>query len=500
MIAKLWKSRGAVIMNTAFFIIFVGMGFWLSQELTASKNPVVSGNMLFGQSMAGNGDFDKKFEDAAAQFQPLVVSIQSEKVVKNAQLNPFQGDDFFQRFFGMPPEQQNRDEKVRGLGSGVIISSDGYIITNNHVVDDADVLKVGLKDGKKYDAKVVGTDPLTDLAVLKIDAKNLQYARWGDSEKLNIGQWVIAIGNPFELMQTVTAGIISAKGRTHVIQEGGYENFIQTDAAINPGNSGGALITLNGELIGINSAIYSQTGGYMGIGFAIPSNMAKSVSESLIGKGKVSRGYIGLYGGDVDENLAKAFKINGSEGAIINDVIKDGPADRAGIKNGDIVTSLNQENIKNYDDLRNKIAALPPNTEVPISIIRDGKKMNLKVRLDERPVESDKQSEAPKESGNAIEHLGFTVSDITRDLSEQLGLKDVTGVVVTAVENNSPAGDANLVPGDVILEANHQQVKSASGFSKYIESFKGEVLLLRVRTQTQGREAFYRYVAIPVKK
>ncbi len=484
-----------------FAILFVGIGVLLQYSL--HNDTITRSGILRADPQYAAGDFGKKFENVAAQFSPLVVTIMSEKVVKErfptGNQFPFFDDDFFRRFFGNPPQGGDREHRERGLGSGVIISSDGYIITNNHVVGGADEVTVGLENGKKFKAKIVGTDAPTDIAVLKIDVNNLQYARWGDSNDLKIGEWVLAIGNPFQLSHTVTAGIVSALGRSNLSLGGGaqYQNFIQTDAAINPGNSGGALVTLDGELIGINTAILSQSGGNMGIGFAVPANMARSVADALIESGVVKRGYLGLYGASIDENMAKAFGLDKASGAVVNDVMKDTPADKAGIKDGDVLIKLDGEEIRDFDDLRNRVASMKPGTNVEVALIRDGQQKTVTVTLGELPQEQ--ASEQGGEQGEeTTSQMGFQISDLTPELARRLGYEGEEGVVVTNVERNSVADDAGLYVRDLIVEANNQPVSSVRDFNRIVENNDGDVVLLRVMTK-QGDRSFYRFVAIPKK-
>lgn len=485
--------------SAVFFFLFGALALYALQQ-NIQENP--RNDVIFANPQFGSTEFSKKFEDVAAQYSPLVVSIMSEKVVRQPEMSgnqwPFD-DDFFRRFFGTPPRGRQRegDRRARGLGSGVIISSDGYIVTNNHVVRDADEVTVSLQNGKKYDAEIVGNDRDTDIAVLKIDAGALQYARWGNSENLRIGQWVLAIGNPFELMNSVTAGIVSALGRSNVMGGAMYENFIQTDAAINPGNSGGALVTINGELIGINTAIYSNSGGYMGIGFAVPASMAKRVTEALIRDGKVKRGYLGLYGGNVDENFVKALGLKNSKGAVVNQVLEDSPADNAGIEDGDVIIELNGEVIESFDDLRIKVAWIPPGTQIPVKIIREGRERTVYVTLKERPGE-DEEEEGEESQEELNTKLGFQITDLTPELERRLGYEGEEGVVVTNVARNSAASDAGLQVRDLIIEVDKKQVSSASEFRRYLEITRSDVILLRVRTNQDDR-AFYRFIAIPVK-
>ena len=440
------------------------------------------------------------FDDVADEASPVVVSIFAEQVVKVPALglpeDPFReffGPDFFKHFFGQQPEEQER--RQRSLGSGVIVSEDGYILTNNHVVEGADKLTVMLTSGKKYEAHIIGTDPQTDVGVIKIDVQDLPTAKMGDSDKVRVGEWVLAIGNPFGLANTVTAGIISAKGRANV-GLAAYEDFLQTDAAINPGNSGGALVNMDGELVGINTAIFSQSGGYQGIGFAVPINMARRVMEELRDSGKVTRGYLALLPQDIDEKLAKAMNLKSMEGSLVGNVTPGGPADKAGIKRGDVITEVDGNKIKDSTQLRNVVAAVKPGTKLHITLLRDGKEMKVTAELDERP----KESEAPvpeKEEGKAEAKLGLSVQDLTPDIEEQLGYKGEKGVVVTSVVPGSPADEAGIAVGDLIKEINRKEVKSASEFSKSISQAKdGDTLLFLLR---RGENTFFVAVELPSK-
>ena len=330
--------------------------------------------------------------------QKAVVHIKVEKIVRSSDGRSFNNpmdlynDEFFRRFFPElnPPknnqqrEQPNREFRQRGMGSGSIIDSEGYILTNHHVVGEADRIIVVMHDGEEKDAKLVGTDPESDIAVIKIEGDGLPVLPMGDSEKILVGEDVIAVGNPFGLIQTVTYGIVSAKGRSNMgINE--YENFIQTDAAINPGNSGGPLVNLRGEIVGVNSAIFSQSGGYQGIGFAVPINMASKIMKDLIDKGSVSRGWLGVGIQDVSQDLAKAFKLKNTKGSLITAVMEDTPAQRAGMLKGDVVVRINDKLIQNSNHLRNEIANAGAFTEIDLELIREGKSINIKLKLDERP-------------------------------------------------------------------------------------------------------------------
>jgi serine protease Do len=341
---------------------------------------------------------------------------------------------------------------------------------------------VVLADNKKYTAKLVGTDPQTDVAVIKIDAKDLPAATLGNSEGVKVGQWVIAVGNPFQLMHTVTAGIISAKGRSN-IGLADYEDFFQTDAAINPGNSGGALADLDGNVIGINSAINSPSGGNVGIGFAIPINMANQVMQALIAQGKVTRGYVGLLLQDLNEDLAKAMKLKSTGGALVGDVTAGGPGDKAGIQRGDVIIEMNGNKMENSSELRNSVAQTKPGTSVKFTLIRAGEQMQVTVSLGERPKElqaKGQQEKAPQEQN--YQKLGLSVQTLTPEIADQLGYKNVEGVVVADIAPGSSAEDAGLQVGDLIMEVNGVKVHSEADFKSAISRLKsGDSAALLVR-------------------
>jgi serine protease Do len=397
-----------------------------------------------------------------------VVNIYSTKTIReNLNIPPLFEDPFFRQFFGGGPFQNlPRERREQALGSGVIVSEDGYILTNNHVVDGADEIKVALADNlTKYDAKVVGTDPQTDIAVVKVEAKDLPAIPITDSDNLGVGDVVLAIGNPFGVGQTVTMGIVSAKGRAGMgIVD--YEDFIQTDASINPGNSGGALVDAGGRLVGINTAILSRTGGNQGVGFAVPMNLARSVMEQLIEKGKVMRGYLGVMIQPVTPELAKEFKLSDNSGALVGDVTKDSPAEKAGLKEGDVVVQFNGKKVTDSRQLRLMLSQTAPATVVELKVLRDGKEQSIRVKLGELPSEglakADGRPGGLRRSRGADALDGVTVDDLSARAREQFNIPSgVRGAVVTAVDESSAAATAGLRPGDVILEINRQRITSA---------------------------------------
>jgi serine protease Do len=372
----------------------------------------------------------------------------------------------------------------RAQGSGFVFSIDkgllsdkAYILTNHHVVEHAEKIRVKLQDGREFDAKVKGADPRSDIAVLEVSAKNLPALSLGDSNKLEVGEWVIALGNPFGLSHTLTVGVVSAKGRTSVGLSD-YEDFIQTDAAINPGNSGGPLVNLNGEVVGINTAIFSRSGGYMGIGFAIPVNLARGIAEQLLQNGEVTRGYLGVYIQTLTPELADGMDLKGRQGILISKVNPDTPAEKAGIKQGDVVISYQDQRVEEVGDFRNKVALTLPGTKAKLKLIRDGDEIEKEVtigQLDDAKV----AGEAGTESAD---QLGLTVQTLTPELAENFNVEAGRGVVVTQVEPGSVANMAGIRPGTLILEVNRQPVNNAIAFKKAIKaSGKKRALLLLQR-------------------
>ncbi len=437
------------------------------------------------------------YADIVDRAAPAVVKIQADHHRKADEKSD--EPDEFPGFPNLPMPKGQRSPLERGLGSGVIINADGTILTNNHVVEGAEKVKVELADKRTFEAKIVGTDAPSDLAVLKIQAENLPTVTFGDSDKVRVGDVVLAIGNPLGIGQTVTSGIISAKGRSTGIGTGSsFEDFLQTDAPINRGNSGGALVSMNGELIGINSQILSSggNGGNIGIGFAIPSNMAKSVMEQLLSKGKVSRGQLGIVIQPVTTEMAQALKLPDASGVIVSDIRDGSAADKAGIKRGDVIIELNGEKISDGNTLRNKVAATKPNEAVNMKILRDGKELELKANLDEFSADNEKslrpnplkQDEPEKAEAQKEESLGLEVQSLTSEIAKKLNLPANTkGLVVVSVEDGGAAEDGGIAENDVISEANRQPLETAYDLKKAVSESSGSVLLL---VQRSGRSIF----------
>ncbi len=465
------KGRRFIYTTGAFVFLLVGLIIGIAIS-TSLKLPSPAVSIETQEKLDENGKplpTTENISKVIKEVTPSVVTITSTKVVK-VEIPGFDDFFFFSPFFESPfgfGPRREQEYKQRGLGSGVIVSSDGYILTNNHVIAGAQEIKVRVEN-KFYDAKLIGSDAKTDLAVLKIEGENFKAVRMGDSDSLEVGEWVIAIGSPFELEHTSTLGIISAKGRSRVgIAD--YEDFLQTDAAINPGNSGGALVNLKGELIGINTAIASSSGGYQGIGFAIPVNMAKQVMEMIITKGKVVRGWLGVRIQDVTDDIAQAIGLKEAKGVIISEVLSDSPAEKAGLKQGDVIIELDGKEFVNGSDFRNNIALKKPGTTVNLTVIRDGSRRNIQAVLGELPSE-ERVAQKEEPSKETKKKLGISVSPLSPYQADNYGVSG--GMIIKSVEPGSPAQKAGLRDGDIILEINGIRTTNYESFSRATASLR----------------------------
>jgi serine protease Do len=419
-------------------------------------------------------DLSRTFINVAKQIKPAVVNI--DVVEKTKRTSSMRLPEGFPQIPGLPPFNDS-PRRQKGTGSGVIISPDGYILTNNHVAGDADQINVKLADGRELKARLIGKDTETDLAVVKIDANNLPFARLGNSDNLEQGEWVIALGSPFGLQQTMTAGIVSATGRDLGIQGGQYTNFIQTDASINPGNSGGPLVNMQGEVVGINTLIFSQTGTSAGIGFAIPSNLATKVYAQLIKSGKVTRGYLGVYLQSVSPALARTVGYNGTEGAVVGDLTKDdSPAARAGLRSGDVIIAFDGKPVKSPKQLTEIVADTPVGKSSEVKYVRDGHVETTTIRLGERPPK-DGDGDQPENGVDPEQDagkLGASVSNLPGELARQMKLRIPGGVVIQNVQPDSPAAEAGLQRGDVIHRVNRTPISNRQDFVRAMAAVKGE--------------------------
>ncbi len=498
-IRKLFFISSFVILGVVMGIIIVTNFDFLSFKSTAVQNSPIVKDTKRDSSIVSSEilQLEDSFVNVSDQVGKAVVSISTEvteKVIsRRFNLSPFGNDDFFghdkffdqffKDFFGEIPE---REFKRRGLGSGVIIDSKGYILTNQHVVDNADKITVALPDGREFKGEVKGEDLRSDLAVIKIDADNLLAVKLGNSDDVKIGQWVIAIGNPFGFVvhnpePTVTAGIISALGRSlprTSVRDTIYTGLIQTDAAINPGNSGGPLVNLKGEVIGINVAIFTTSGGYQGIGFAIPINKAKRILSSLKEGKEILYGWLGVYIQDIDKELSDYFKLSDQNGILVAKVIKDSPADKAGLKDGDIIVKFNGEFIKNQQQLIEEVSATQVGRVVPVDIIRNSKNIEVKVKIGKRP--SEVQEAAAKDAGsNVAKWRGMQVEELTSEISSKYRLDVEEGLLIVDVERGSLAEDAGLSEGDVIISINRQIVNSIDDFRNMISEINNSNALIQ---------------------
>jgi serine protease Do len=487
-------------------LILMGMGALVSsglrffppcsgnlQAATAPENQSTTTEQIFGPKNEILLGQESPFIQVAEKVSPAVVNIRAEKVLKGGsydELIPF--EDFFRRFFGEVPDRRPQTQRGQSLGSGFIFREDGYIITNNHVVSDAENVLVKLPDGTEHKAKIIGLDRDTDIAVLKIDVEGqLPVAEFGNSDQLRVGEWVMAIGNPFPelgLDRTVTVGVVSAKGRGNLYfgpdDTPQYQNYIQTDASINPGNSGGPLVNVRGEVVGINSAITNPTGvGFnIGIGFAIPVNLAKSVIPDLVEKGKVSRGFLGITFQPVTRTIADARNLPSEQGVLVRTVQTGSPADKAGIELGDIITEFDGWPITDEQKFRMSVAQAGPGREVTVSILRDGKKLTKKLTLADRDKFITATGEEPAEEKKEENWLGLELSSTTRDLTNQYGLEFRTGVMVMGLEPGSPAELGGFEVGDIITKVNDEEVKSLEDYRSMVKPLtdKGKAILFLV--------------------
>ena len=438
-----------------------------------------SGLVLSGVAAAQDPFTGNPVAAIAEKASPAVVNIDTEAMVKRS-FSPFAEDPFFRRFFGEEFENFSRVVPMRGKGSGFIVTDDGYIITNNHVVQGADKISVSLSDGRTFEAKPVGRDPTFDLAVVKIDAKGLPTLELGESEKAAVGEWVVAIGNPYGFEHSVTVGVLSAKNRSVHAGDINFDGFLQTDAAINPGNSGGPLLNLEGQVIGINTAIvpYAQ-----GIGFAIPVDMAKDVLNDLIRFGKVNRGWLGVYIQPLTREFAETYRFEGEKGAVVADVVPGSPADRSGIMRGDVIVSINGKEVESHQDVSSLVRRQLASDTIRVEIVRGGTKKNIDVKLDEIPGQILQTEKVTK----LIEKMGIEVSSITKELQQEFKLPGDEGAVVSKVVPGLPADRLGLRRGDLILEINGVKVKAAQSLE---ESFSGQDKAVVLLIWREGRTFF----------
>ena len=484
------KRSTLVFLVLIAVVVGAGLGVWGAGAVDQVKpvtGPLLPSGVRAPMIPAALPIPSGSFAQVAETVGPAVVNINTVTRGRSGRtpIEEFFGEEFFKRFFGEIPE---REQSMRSLGSGVIVDTSGVVLTNAHVIERASEIEVVTADGKKHKAKVVGLDRRTDLAVLKLQGGGpYTSASIGDSDKVKVGDWVLAIGSPFGLQQTVTAGIISAKGRS--IDGGAFGDFLQTDAAINPGNSGGPLVNMSGEVIGINSAILSRTGQSAGVGFSIPSNMAKAIYTELVAKGKVTRGWLGVSIQPLTADLAKGFGLKESKGVLISDVVQDSPAEKAGIAAGDIIIEFDKKKVDTPVDLQKAVAATTPGRSVPIKVWRDKGEKSLEIKIGETPEETASLKPSTNK-GRTL--LGMEVRPLTPDIARQLNLRVTDGVVVTAVEDESAAAEAGLQRGDIIREVNRQRVRNMQEFERATKDLKegDRVTVLLQRGQQSVYVAF----------
>jgi serine protease Do len=486
-----------IYLSVAFILVIgVFIGLILSSHIGVI-NPLPAKSRLSAKSIEVLTQLSDAQSELAAITTSSIVNISTTRVIKSREETPFDffDDPFFRRFFGdqLPHPNVPKEHKEQSLGSGVIVSEDGYIVTNNHVIEKAEEIKVSLLDKRDYRAKLIGADPKTDIAVIKIEAKGLTALPWGDSNKLKAGEVVFAIGNPFGLNQTVTMGVISAVGRANVgIAD--YEDFIQTDAAINPGNSGGALVNTRGELIGINTAILSRTGGYQGIGFAVPSSMARQVMDSLVKYKKVVRGWLGVSIQEVTSDLAEEFGVKDLRGALVSGIVKGSPAEKAGIKQGDVILEYDGKVVEDTGHLRNMVSQTPIGTVVKIKLLRRKKEIELQVTIAELPKKMSEASSgngaAPGTERESSALTGLVVRELTPEIARHMGIDESErGVVVIKIDPESRLYDGGIRPGDIILQINQQNISNLDEYKKSAARIKAnERVLFLIRRK--GEDLF----------
>lgn len=487
MLQGMLQIRRSMAVAAIFGVLIAGgvsgaaLSLWAKHSSSSSQVPAVV--VAAGKTAEAAPPNALGFAPVLKPALAAVVNISSSRIVEtpSTPFGPFFGDPFFRQFFGDQfSRQMPREQRERSLGSGVIVSDDGYILTNNHVVDKATDIRVALPDKQEFKGKLVGSDPKTDVAVIKISSTGLPTLAFGDSDKLQVGDYVFAIGDPFGIGETATMGIVSAKGRGGLAIED-YEDFIQTDAAINPGNSGGALINARGELVGINTAILAGNGGgNQGIGFAIPIEMARRVMDQILKNGKVTRGYLGVVIQEVTPDLAKAFKAPEGKGALVGDVSSDGPGAKAGLQKGDVIEEIDGQTVTGVNDLRLRIASTAPGTTVHLRVLRNGEPRDVAVTLGQLP---EKANEGPVSGGESegTPMKGVQVEELTSQLRRELDLTPgIQGVIVTDVSPDSPAAGAGLRRGDVIEEVNRQPVDSTTEYRKVLRRARNQSLVLLV--------------------
>lgn len=498
--SRLFLAISLVSFGVLLGIILLAQFNWTQPGEAANEAPMVNNSKTQSDYQLSDdsplAQFNNAFINISKKVTPSVVTIQTEQVIKHPQMQGqqlpdfFGGDDFWNRF--LPRGNMKRDV----LGSGVIVRKDGYILTNNHVVENADDITITLYDGREIKAKDVKTDPRTDLALIKVDEDDLPAIQLGNSDELKVGEWVLAIGSPFgkDLEHTVTAGIVSAKGRTDIMSNSNYEDFIQTDAAINPGNSGGALVNLYGQLVGINTAIATRSGGNQGIGFAIPVNMATKVMNDLIDKGRVVRAWLGVYIQSVDNDIARSMGMDMPYGALVNRVEPGGPADKAGVEKGDVIIQLDGTKVQSSSDLRNKIAGSDVDSKHKLTVLREGKEKTLTVTLKELPENLAQRQNSNQTTEN--QDFGMTLRNLTPELAQRYNLDADSGVLVTNVERGSVAADKGIQPGDVITHIGvDNKINNLSDYEDIMKDHKpGDSILLSIQ---RGGDTFFVGLTIP---